>query len=37
VTSKVRNGIEDFFTVNGRLWGAGMGNTNEVQTQVLIY
>jgi len=37
VTSKVRNGIEDFFTVNGRLWGAGMGNTNEVQTQILIY
>jgi hypothetical protein len=37
VTSKVRNGVGDFFTVNGRVWGAGMGNTNEVQTQVLIY
>jgi hypothetical protein len=37
VTSKVRAGVGDLFTVNGRVWGAGMGNTNEVQTQVLIY
>jgi len=37
VTSKVRAGVGDLFTVNGRLWGAGMGNTNEVQTQVYIY
>ena len=36
-TSKVRNGVGDLFTVNGRVWGAGMGNTNEVKTQVYIY
>jgi len=37
VTSKVRTGVGDLFTVNGRVSGAGMGNTNQVQTQVLIY
>lgn len=37
VTRQVRNGYGDLFTVNGRLWGGGMGNTNEVQTQVYIY
>lgn len=37
VTRQVRNGVGDLFTLNGRLWGAGMGNTNEVQSQVFIY
>ncbi len=37
VTRKVSNGVGDLFTVNGRVRGAGMGNTNEVQTQVFIY
>jgi len=37
VTDKVRNGVGDLFTVNGRVSGAGMGNSNEVKTQVLIY
>lgn len=37
VTTKVANGVGDLFTVNGRVWGAGMGNSNEVKTQVFIY
>ena len=37
VTSRVRTGVGDLFTVNGRVWGAGMGNSNEVKTKVLIY
>lgn len=37
VTSKVRDGAGDFFTVNGRVSGAGMGNSNEVKSQVLVY
>jgi hypothetical protein len=37
VTDKVRNGVGNLFTVNGRVSGAGMGNSNEVKTQVLIY
>ncbi len=37
VTDKVRAGVGDLFTVNGRVSGAGMGNTNEVKTQVFIY
>lgn len=37
VTSKVRTGVGDLFTVNGRISGAGMGNSNEVKSQVLIY
>ncbi|MGB7294827.1 MAG: hypothetical protein WBC70_04490 [Candidatus Aminicenantales bacterium] len=37
VTDKVRNGVGDLFTVNGRVSGAGMGNSNEVKTQVLVY
>lgn len=37
VTKKVSNGVGDLFTVNGRIRGAGMGNSNEVKTQVYIY
>ncbi len=37
VTSLVRRGVGDLFTVNGRISGAGMGNTNVVTTQTLIY
>lgn len=37
VTRKVKTGVGDLFTVNGRISGAGMGNSNEVKTQVLIY
>ena len=37
VTNKVANGVGDLFTVNGRVWGAGMGNSNEVKTQVYIW
>ena len=37
VTSSVRNGVGDLFTVNGRISGAGMGNSNEVKSQALIY
>jgi len=29
--------VNDLFTLNGRVSGAGMGNSNEVKTQVLIY
>lgn len=37
VTRKVANGVGNLFTVNGRVWGAGMGNSNEVKTQVYIW
>ena len=37
VTNKVANGVGDLFTLNGRIWGAGMGNTNQVKSQVYIY
>jgi len=37
VTNKVASGYGDLFTVNGRIWGAGMGNSNEVKSQVYIY
>jgi hypothetical protein len=37
VTNKVRNGVGNLFTVNGRVWGAGMGNSNEVKTQTYIW
>jgi hypothetical protein len=37
VTDKVRAGAGDLFTLNGRVSGAGLGNTNEVKTQVFIY
>ncbi len=37
VTKKVASGVGDLFTLNGRISGAGIGNTNEVKTQVFIY
>lgn len=37
VTGKVANGVGNLFTVNGRLWGAGMGNSNQVKSQVYIW
>jgi hypothetical protein len=37
VTAKVRTGVGYLFTVNGRVSGSGMGNTNQVKSQVLIY
>jgi hypothetical protein len=37
VTSKVRSGVGSLFTVNGRISGSGMGNTNQVSSQVYIY
>lgn len=37
VTRKVANGVGDLFTVNGRIRGAGMGNSNEVKSQVYIW
>ena len=37
VTAKVRTGVGNLFTVNGRVSGSGMGNTNQVKSQVLIY
>jgi len=37
VTNKIANSDGSLFTLNGRIWGAGMGNSNEVKTQVLIW
>ena len=37
VTLKVRAGVGDLFTVNGRVSGSGLGNTNQVMSQVYIY
>jgi hypothetical protein len=37
VTAKVPNGVGDLFTVNGRVSGSGLGNTNQVMSQVFIY
>ena len=35
VTSRIRT--KGLFTLNGRITGKGLGNTNEVKTQVYIY
>lgn len=37
VTNKIASSDGGLFTLNGRIWGAGMGNSNEVKTQVYIY
>ncbi len=37
VTLKVQSGVGDLFTVNSRISGFGLENTNQVMSQVYIY